>query len=118
MRISLQFSYKRVHLTHSSQHQRPSQHHDDLPAQVSALVLAKDSVRQVLEVGLLGAAVDGRELGVRVHLRLLGLARLPLGRRQQEAVALQERNRVLAALVALLAPPQLQVPRRAPPSAA
>ena len=58
-----------------------SQQHDDLPAQVSALILAKDSVRQVLEVGLLGAAVDGRELGVRVHLRLLGLAltyRLPL----------------------------------------
>ena len=76
---------------------------------MSALVLAKDSVRQVLEVGRLGAAVNVLELGVRVHLRLLGLARLPLGRRQQEAVALQERDCVLAALVALLAPLQLEV---------
>ena len=44
-----------------------SQHHDDLPALESVLVLAKDSGRQVLEVGLLRAAVDGREFGVRVY---------------------------------------------------
>jgi hypothetical protein len=61
------------------------------------------------KIGLLRAAVDGRELGRRVHLRLLGLARLPLGRRQQKAVALQEGYRVLAALVALLSPLQLEV---------